>query len=271
MVHKHISPNDEVVLLLGAGELINEMVNESVIELRGSDPDTQVVFHSHIHQRYFNTLLVDFLSKTDRQVPIEQVSFLGGVRAICAHPNFDYEGSVTELKKGAEALSIWLNTEVEADVWLPSISIQAELKLSRLSFIKLCGNITKHSFLRSYGPAKELQSLLRAAEHSVTMDQALLALSDFYERFHTDILNYHASTIAEYLNDIRWGIYSYLQPQYRSSVVFDNENAPLYRYEIPEVISTSFAQACYWDLMNEVRSEPYMKKFQVTKWLKMRY
>jgi hypothetical protein len=34
-------------------------------------------------------------------------------------------------------------------------------------------------------------------------------LDDFYERFHKDILNYHSSTIAEFLNNIRWGIYEY--------------------------------------------------------------
>src|SRR5215218_1142153 len=51
------------------------------------------------------------------------------------------------------------------------------------------------------------------AESKMRLD-ALLALADFYEKFHTDILNYHASTIAEFLNNIRWGIYEYLQPEF---------------------------------------------------------
>ena len=36
-------------------------------------------------------------------------------------------------------------------------------------------------------------------------------------------------------------------------------------------INNTFAKNCYWDLMNEVRSGPYMRKFQVTRYLKMRY
>ena len=50
------------------------------------------------------------------------------------------------------------------------------------------------------------------------MEGALLALADFYERFHTDVLNYHGSTLVEFLNNIRWGIHYYLHPQYKQSM-----------------------------------------------------
>ena len=33
----------------------------------------------------------------------------------------------------------------------------------------------------------------------------------------------------------------------------------------------SFARQWYWDLMNEVRTQPYVRRFEVTKWLKLSY
>ncbi len=66
----------------------------------------------------------------------------------------------------------------------------------------------------------------------------MLALGDFYERFHTDILNYHSSTIAEFLNNIRWGIYEYLQPEFRRSIVWEESNPRKYRYTVVSRISS---------------------------------
>ncbi len=153
---------------------------------------------------------------------------------------------------------------------MPSIDVQSQLKMRRVEFLKLCGNVTKHSFLRSAGFAEALRSLLDKSGHKITLDQALLALGDFYERFHTDILSYHASTLAELLNNIRWGIYEYLNPEYKASVKFEM-GSPAYHYVIPEFVTSDFARTCYWDLLNEVRSEPCMRRFEATRWLKQRY
>ena len=106
---------------------------------------------------------------------------------------------------------------------------------------------------------------------TVDINEALLALAEFHERFHTDILNYHSSTIAEFLNNIRWGIYDYLQPEFNKSIVWEGGDPPKYHYTHPKEIQSEFAKACYWDLMNEVRSKPYMRRFKVTKYLKLRY
>ena len=149
--------------------------------------------------------------------------------------------------------------------------MQTTLKISRISFLKMCGNISKHNFLRSVGVAEELKKTLAASGVEVTLDYALFALADFYERFHTDILNYHSSTIAEFLNNIRWGIYEYMQPEFRRSIVGVGGDPPKYRYIYPKGVTFSFVKECYWELMNEVRSAPYMRRFAVTKWLKLRY
>jgi hypothetical protein len=64
-----------------------------------------------------------------------------------------------------------------------------------------------------------LREILSRSNVSVDLDEAMLALEDFYRWFHDDILNYHASAIAEFLNNIRWGIYEYLQPEFHRSIV----------------------------------------------------
>ena len=42
-------------------------------------------------------------------------------------------------------------------------------------------------------------------------------------------------------------------------------------YTFPDDVSHGYAKRCYWDLMNDIRREPYMPEFRVTKYLKMRY
>jgi hypothetical protein len=154
---------------------------------------------------------------------------------------------------------------------MPSIDTQVKVKLARVTFIKMCGDLTKHNFLRAIGVAEDLQAALAEGGVSVSREDTLLAFEDFYARFHDDILNYHGSTIAEFLNEIRWGIHEYLQPEFKRSLVWESKEPPRYRYTYPPGVSSSFARACYWNLMNDVRREPYFARFKVTKYLKLRY
>jgi hypothetical protein len=262
---------EEVVFLKAIKEIIDSMVNFAMLTLHGSELDSTILFKTSMHQRFFNIVLVDFLSRTDKKAPVKQSSYLGALRAISAHPRFDVDNSVAALRDATCAFVNWLEQEVTVDVWLPSIDTQASIQISRLNFLKMCGDISKHNFLRSVGVAEELQQMLVAGGASVELEDAMLALDDFYERFHTDILNYHSSTIAEFLNNIRWGIYEYLQPEFRRSIVWEESNPRKYRYTYPVGIENHFAKQCYWDLMNEVLQPPYVRRFQVTKWLKLRY
>lgn len=262
---------EEVVLLKAINELIDSMVNFEMLSLYGSDPDSEIRFKTVTHQRFFNIILVDFLSSTDKGAPTKQTSYLGGLRHIVEQPSFDVNDSVWQLRDATHQFVDWLKQEAEVDIRLPTIDTQTTLKISRVSFLKMCGNISKHNFLRSVGVAKKLQEALAATGNPKTLEDSLLALSDFYERFHTDILNYHSSTVAEFLNNIRWGIYEYMQPEFRRSIVWKAGDPPKYRYTYPVGLTSGFARECYWELMNEVRNVPYVRRFEVTKWLKLRY
>ena len=216
---------EEVILLKAVQELIDSMVNFEVLDLYGSDPDSNISFRSITHQRFFNIILVDFLSRTDKKALVKQRSYLGALREISRNPNFDVDGSATSLGEATCEFADWLEQQVEVQTWLPSIDTETKLKLSRIAFLKMCGDISKHNFLRAIGVAEELRKALSESNVSIELDDALLAMADFYERFHTDILNYHGSTIAEFLNNIRWGIYEYLQPEFRRSIVWESSKS----------------------------------------------
>jgi len=262
---------EEVILLKAVKKFIDSMVNFEMLQIYGSDPDSNILFNTSTHQKLFNVILVDFLSRTDKKAFIKQTSYIGALKQISQSPHFDVNGSVDLLKSASHEFADWLEQGIDVDIWLPSIDQQAVLKLSRITFLKMCGDLSKHNFLRAIGVAEDLKALLVDSGIKADLEDALLALPEFYQRFHSDILNYHASTITAFLNDIRWGIFEYLQPEFNKSIVWESRDPPNYRYTYPNGIESKFAKECYWELMNEVRQPPYVRKFEVTKWLKLRY
>jgi hypothetical protein len=262
---------EEVVFLKAIKELIDSMVNFEMLAILGSDPDSQIQFRTATHQKFFDIILVDFLSKTNKNIVSGETDYLDSLQSICESPHFEVAGSVTALRESTTAFVAWLEQEVEVPTWFPAINKNTVLKITRKLIVEVCGNISKHNFLRLDRMGKKLKTILESSKVPITLDDALLALADFYEQFHTNILSYHSSTIAEFLNNMRWGIYEYLQPEFQRSIVWETHDPPKYRYTYPTSVTTKFAKECYWELMNEVRNPPYVRRFQVTPWLKLRY
>jgi hypothetical protein len=44
-----------------------------------------------------------------------------------------------------------------------------------------------------------------------------------------------------------------------------------YKYPYPRDVTSGLGKTCYWDLMNDVMRQPYIQRFEVAKYLKMRY
>ena len=261
----------EVVVLDAIYGLIDSAVNHEVLLLGDADP-TSVMFKSLTHGRYFNIVLVDLLSKFDKNGLVEPVPYLQALQEITESPTFDDEGSVADLRESCRKFRVWLDGTANIErVWLPSAHVEADIKLSRIELVKIAGNICRHNVLRAAGIAEDVRRLLDENRVTVTLDQALLALSDLYEWLHTDAFHYHSSTIAEFLNNLRWGIFSYLRPHFRASIVRDEAKPPMYGYTVPRGLESEYARSCYWDLMNKVRQKPSVRQFQVDPMLKNRY
>lgn len=262
----------EVVLLKAVYDHIGEMVNFSTVEIQNWGEDEKiVVFKDTNARKFFYILLVDFLSKTDKRGPIQQVTFLQGLANICDAPCFSERGSEMELKHAVQSFRDWLILQKEIDIWMPSINAELKLKLSWADAVKMNGDISKHNYLRAISVAERLQSILLVAGIDVSLEEAIEALPDFYERFHDDILIYLSSHICEFLNNIRWGIYHYLLPQYLRSHLRTDENLVGYTFQVPPEIKSSYGRGCYLDLMNNVRLRPHMERFNVPKAFKVHY
>jgi hypothetical protein len=262
----------EIIFLKAVQEMIDEMVNYELFDFVGEDPHSEIRFHSYTHLKFFNIVLVDFLSRAEKDVVGEQISYLEAIRKICANPHFDMNRSVDGLTEAVQDFTKWLEQDVDVEVWfLPFPKNEATLCVKRVEFLKICGNISKHNFTRLSRDTRELIEICKRNNINVCLEQALIMLNEFYERFHDDILNYHGSTIVEFLNNIRWGIHKYLKPEFLRSIVYEGGDTPKYRYTYPTGVEGDCTKNTYWDLMNKIRSGPIVKEFKASRWLKLHY
>jgi hypothetical protein len=263
----------EAIILNAIWGMIDSMVNFSMFAKFENNSDVMLRPVSSAHQQLFNVLFADFLSSPSKSTfALTQQSgpktYLNYLLEICESPQLGSD--VKLILDPVEKFSSWLSSEVHvSDVWFPSISLNASLRLCRIEFLKICGNIAKHNFSRLDVDARKLRLILERNGYSVDEAREYSILKEFYERFHNDILNYHLSAIAEFLNNIRWGIFSYLSPEFRKS--YQQVDGVKYVYNIPIGIKYSLSQEMYWELMNMVRSGPIMKRFEVADIMKARY
>lgn len=263
--------NNEVILLRAVYDHIDDMVNFSLMDIRSSNNASMVMFKDMNQRRLFFILLADFISKTDNRGPIKKTSFLSGISAICDNPQFSVKQSEIELRDSVKSFRQWLLEKKQIEIWMPSIGEDVKLSISRLDSIKMSGDISKHNYLRAIGVAEDLQKILSKSGVNIEIEEALLALPDFHERFHEDILIYLSSHICEFLNNIRWAIHTYLQPEFNRSFHYKNGKTDEYGFHVPDAINSKYAHDCYWELMNHLRNKPYMQKIVVSESFKCEY
>lgn len=278
----------EAIILNSVWSMIDDMVNFAVfMPLRGGTKDINLMPKTADTQRLFNVVLGDFLSPLSTRQPgglpfdlpqpppdarASDRTFLFYLRKIAERPKFNPRPD--GIGAPAAAFSDWLEADsyVE-DVWLPSIGVELNLTIRRITWLKICGNIAKHNFARLERNVQTIVSILAAHGHTVDEGMGYAVLPEFWEWFHTHLFGYHLSTVAEFLNNIRWGIFEYLQPEFRRAyrVTSYDAGVPVYEFDIPSQISAPIAKTMYWDLMNMARSQPYFPRFTVTSGLKQHF
>lgn len=269
----------EVVVLRAVWDMIDGMVNYEIFEKEHATDNAQLFFKSNSTGQLFNILLADFLSKPKKgtfNLPVPtgaaktDHTFLFYLQRIGEMPELN--PNPQDILGPVQQFASWLEEEcVVENVWFQSIETETNICVKRITFLKICGDIAKHNFARLDTNVKRIKKVFE--ENSVQIDtgQGFLILPEFYEWFHTDIFHYHASTIAEYLNNIRWGIFEYLKPEFSRSFEKTDPQPVGYRFNHPAECCDPLTRAMYWDLMNQVRSRPHFPHFQTTKMLKKRY
>lgn len=274
----------EIAILYVVWEMIDGMVNyENFVKF--DRPATMAMVQSSVHQKLFNILLVDFLSKPERRnnqaMPFglspppskgrpTDGTYLFYLRQVCANPQLGRDAAA--LEKITNDFSDWLEGKATVPkVWLPALNKPLDLTIQRMTFIKICGNIVKHNFSRLQSDAQKIQRVLSDNGRRVKEETIYKILPFFKEWFHDNILNYHLSTLAEFLNNIRWAIYEYLQPHFQQSFFWEGGDPPRYRFKVPSKLRRIAVRALYWDLMNKARDKPYFGRFTVDPIMKLRY
>lgn len=278
----------EAIILNSAWEMIDGMVNWAVfVKTEQVDP-SNLMFQTSGQARLFVILLGDFLSEIrafkGEPVPLglkpapsnarpSDLTFLFHLRQVCADPRLGRD--TVGLSAAVEAFASWLEGEFTATgVNLHAIDVVADLRVTRLRYIKMCGDMAKHNLARLATNVGHLRKMLKQAGHSVSEQEAYLAVETFFEWFHQDIFLYHSSQIGEFLNNIRWAIYDYLQPEFQRSFHIPAKSSaefPMYSYRVPAAITEPVAVAMYWNTMNRSRSRPYVQRFEIPDSMKQRY
>lgn len=274
----------EAIVLLAVWDMLGGMVNYGFFEKLKQTVDVTLMFANSNDRRLFNILLGDFLSQPNERggkesfLNFEQppnnaratdYTYLFYLRRICDAPLLGE--NVDCIKRPLDALSTWLEEECLVEsAWFGSIDVKVDLRIPRIRYIKICGDIAKHNFSRLQSNVDKVVQTFRRCGVNIDAEAGFRALPDFYERFHDDIFTYHSSHIAQMLNDLLWGIYQYLKPEFQRS--YEREpDGPLYRYLYPEGCEHQFARSMYWGLMNNIRQRPYLPLFTVSSSLKSEY
>lgn len=275
----------EAIVLNAAWEMIDDMVNHVNFCLpEGTLVDTNLLPQSHTTLRLFNILLADFLSplserknkglpfglsKPEEDAGTSDFTFLFHIKQACADPKLGSDP--TALKKAVEAFSVWLEAKSLVEgVWFPSIEVKVDLTVERREWIRICGDIAKHNFSRLEPNVRKIVRMLKEQGENVEDGRGYELLPEFFDWFHTNIFAYHASTIAEFLNDIRWELYAYLKPEFTRAAYYSDKTDG-YSFHEPQEIKHPLAISMYWELMNRCKSDTLFPKFTTTEWLKKRY
>ena len=278
----------EVIILNSAWEMIDEMVNWATFVKNECTEPTNLLFTNRAFSRLFIIFLGDFLSEIKprngivplglsgparNDAPPSDKTFLFHIRQVCTNPKLGTDS--TRLRQTADAFADWLEGEFTASsVNLSAIGLVANLRMPRIRYIQMCGDIAKHNLARLERRVKDLRKLLEVAKPSVSEQDAYLAVEGFFEWFQGNIFIYHSSQIAEFLNNIRWSIYEFLQPEFQRSWDLPDDGTtdfPAYKYRVPSDVTEPLAQAMYWNLMNRSRSRPFVQQFVIHERFKTRY
>lgn len=279
----------EAIVLNAAMGIVDDMVNHAIFCSPGEvRENTNLLPQTSDTLRQFAILLRDFLSpvtgKGQGPMPFGLPKPPQGGKAtdhttlfylarVCKNPLIGAD--IDSLAIQVHDFTEWLECSAFVPrVWLSNIEVEVNLTIKRIDFIRMGGDIGKHNFLRLGGQAAKLIRILGENGVTINESQAYAALPDCWDWFHTHLFAYHASTIAEFLNNIRYAIRLYVTPaansRYRVTGKID-DYLDKYTYDRPAEIKSEFAWAQYYDLLNSTRLRPNFPPFSVTQSLKNQF
>lgn len=273
----------EAIVLAAVLDMIDAMVNRAIFGEPVTHRPTNLLFATSTHRRMFAILLGDFLSLPQARgknpppfglnvpSPAETGSaktYLRYLRAIAEAPQLASDPSA--LKTAVEAFAIWLDGSLTyPKVWLSDLDIEFDMTVERIWMLKTVGDLSKHNFSRLEGQITRIRDMLKRHNHTVEEGLIYIALPNIEEWLSEDLLVYHASTIAEFLNNIRLSIYAYLRPEFTRA--FRRGEEIHCTFDAPAGIGDGLPLGMYWRLMNALSRPPIFPAFEISTSFKLRY
>ncbi|MFE0017553.1 hypothetical protein ACFWXH_22115 [Mesorhizobium sp. NPDC059054] len=239
------------------------------------------MFKTQEASKLFLIMLADFLSlPRDGTFGLVKLTgegslgktYLGHLHRLASAPLFS--GDTGLLSSSIEMFAQWLDGfAVVEKVWLPSIEREGTLRVRRMSYLKICGTISKHGFTRLGDIVGKIRTILADNGTDIDEGQCYLVIPEFQEWFQDNIFMASATTVAWHLNEIRWGIYRYLRTEFERSYTPTKvlAGAQMYGYDVPAEITNPLIRSMYWDLMNGMRTAPFFPRFTVNRHLRELY
>jgi len=252
-------------------EALNDIVNHALLDVRESSRvpgESEVYFKDFVHRSLFVIRFLDFAKEVgDSKLTGVSGSCINVLKKTCQSKNYNNDDNIKELDPPLEELQKWLDFKASLKLWLPTLDIEAKIEVSRMEFLKISGNHSKHNVSRLTGVSKRIHQLLSEHNYDVPIELIPLALEDFQEHLDENYFIYYGSWMTQLLNDVRWGIQRYLEPTYISCFK-QGADGFSYKYEYPQGFESEIAKQWFWRLMNHVRSGPYIKRFTAPSILK---
>ena len=245
-------------------EALNDIVNHALLDVRKSSRtlgEAEVYFKDFIHRSLFLIRFLDFAKEAgDSKLTGVSGSCIKVLKEACQSKSFDMDKSVEQLEAPLAELQNWLDFKSPLKLWLPALDIEAKIEVSRMDFLKISGNYSKHNISRLTGVSKGIHKILLEHTYDVPIELIPLALENFQEHLDENYFVYYGTWMAQLLNDIRWGIQRYLEPIY-ISCFRKGDDGYSYKYEYPSGFDSEVSKQWFWRLMNHIRSAPYVNKF----------
>lgn len=258
------STEREAIGLCISLEALNDIVNHALLDVRESSREpgeSEIYFKDFVHQSLFVIRFLDFAKEVgDSKLTGVSGSCVNVLKEACRSKSYDVNDSVNELERPLDKLQEWLNFKGPLKLWLPTINIEAKIEITRMKFLEISGNHSKHNLSRLTDVSKQIHQVLTEYDYDVPIELIPLALEDFQEHLDENYFIYYGTWMTQLLNDVRWGIQRYLEPTYTSCFKQDRDGFS-YKYEYPDEFENEIAKQWFWRLMNHIRSAPYVKKF----------
>ena len=197
----------EIVLLHEAHESLASIVGPDLYTVLGDPPNQEVRFANEHYFDLFLIHLVELFAEGHNVIAIEgtnrNMSLVDGLEWL--DQNRQNETQICGLSAALDALTSWLSTETDFEVWCPDIEEDVRFPITRGELIWFGANHAKHSLLRLSVVLRKLSRKLAIVGIEIPHQYMLHVLDSTIEEIRSR-LNYHSTFLIELLGNLFTGL-----------------------------------------------------------------